>query len=369
MLIETMPQVLAWSSKGEELDLVYRSYIETLSDVFGKTLLQIRHQDPALGEQLIASVRSASDEAFSRILTAPETSHRLLWRARHHLDLPGQFLLQSIQAEASRIGNPMQFEQETWTALGDVGFFPTGEVFRFPQLPGLMPLDFGSPYATKIDMTGREQIMTKSRPGFDSSEICRVLTLLRLAQQGIQATNPAILDFTIRFNKVLVLQKDLDAPTSFSSGSHGQYIARSFIANPHLPKVDEVDIAEAIIHEAIHGLLYMQERDKRWVLNPAFYAPDPVVASPWTGNPLDLRPFLQACFVWYGLLNFWCLALEANTFDRARIHTRISRAIIGFLNQPLLSYITSYLPEISTDVLDAIEIMQKKVTTAFAVVT
>jgi hypothetical protein len=130
--------------------------------------------------------------------------------------------------------------------------------------------------------------------------------------------------------------------------------------------VDAVDIADAIVHEAIHALLYMQEQKKSWVYDPDLCKPIPRVVSPWTGRHLALRPFLQACFVWYGLLHFWCLALSAGAFDSARIRERIVRSGIGFWDKPLLDYIDSYKAALCPDLLKAIQEMQSIVNDAFA---
>ena len=88
--------------------------------------------------------------------------------------------------------------------------------------------------------------------------------------------------------------------------------------------IDYLDIAEALVHEAIHSLLYMQERCHPWV--PAeLYAPVPRVVSPWRGRNLALRPFLQACFVWYGILQFWGKATTTGTLRPHRWASRCQR--------------------------------------------
>lgn len=366
MLMEAMPELLSWSAGNSVFQQVHDAYVALMSDSLGQVIGKICRENLHLGEHLRAGVHSASDEALMRVLMAPETSHHLLWPESHTLVSTATFLSRSFRAEAARTGQRIAFQEETWTALGDVGFFPNGIVCSMPSLPEMMPLDFGSPYATKIDLSGAERPDFPVRTGFDPVEINHVLNRLRAAQEQIYATSATVAQFIVQFNKVLVLQKDPENPGQRASGSSGQYIGRSFITNPHIVAVDAAGLADAIVHEGIHALLYMQERQKRWVFNSSLCEPIARIESPWSGNPLPLRPFLQACFVWYGLLHFWCLALTCETFHPQHVHTHIMRSLQGFVKGPLLTRIARYTPDISPDLLNAIQEMQAIVTTTFA---
>ncbi len=368
MLIETMPRVLGWSSSKSELERIYRAYFLLLSDSLGQEIACINKTNPLLGDELTAQLHDAPDESFSRVLTAPETSYRLLWRPTRSSGTTARFLLNAFRAEAARSGQPFEVAEVLWTAAGDMAFLPGGAVFSFPQIEGMMPLDFGSPYATKISNEGIDQDDVSTAPSeeFSEDEVALIRHRLKEAQKGIGLASPTVLSFVTTFTKVLILQKDSINPSSFSSGSSAQYVCRSLIANPHTAAVDDVDIADAIVHEAIHALLYMQEEKKKWVNDPDLYRPIPRAISPWTGQHLPLRPFLQACFVWYGLLNFWCLALSSEAFDHSRIRERIVRSGIGFSKGPLLDQIDSYKGEICPDLLRAIEEIQSIVISSFA---
>lgn len=366
MLIEKMPKVLNWSAETSVLQQVHDAYIALMSDSLGRMVGNICRENLPLGEHLWATIRAADDDALMRVLMAPETSHHLLWSESHSLNEIATFLSRSFQAEAARTGYEIEFQEESWTALGDVGFFPDGTVCSMPVLSGMMPLDFGSPYATKIDLSGAERSDFPIRSGFDLEEVSHVLNLLQIMQEHINSTSATVAQFIAQFNKVLVFQKDPENPEQLASGSSGQYVGRSFITNPHIATVDAAGLADAIVHEGIHALLYMQERQKRWVFNASLYEPVARVESPWSGNWLPLRPFLQACFVWYGLLHFWCLALTCGTFQPDRVHTHIMRSLQGFLKGSLLNRISAYTTDISPDLLSAIQEMQAVVTTTFA---
>jgi hypothetical protein len=364
MLIHAMPQVLTWRSPTDDLVRVFSSYVDLLADSLGALLGRLKATDPDAANAVLARQAEVSPEGFLRVLTAPETSFRLLWDGDDSDRARAGFLLAALHAEMIREGRSVPLAQETWSAVGDLGFRPDGAVLGNWNLPGLMPLDFGSPHVGSV-ATGEIDAADGQWEPFTEGEIAAVRERLELAGRGIAETKPLLQEFVRWFNRVVVCLKDSASPTSSSSGSTGQYVGRTFITNPHLPGVDEVVIAEALIHEGIHGLLYMQERRKAWV-GDDLYMGSAAVLSPWSGNPLLVRPYLQACFVWYGLLHFWCLALEAGSFPAARTRERIAQAVTGFLRGPLLETLQPYRDEISPDLLAAVETMQQLVVESFA---
>ena len=360
-MIDTIPIVLAWQSGGANATAVFRSYVHLLSDAFSAFLRRLSRSESGLADRLAVLVREVSDDAFLRVLTAPETSFRLLWNGGVSDAARAEFFLSAFRAEVAREHGSHRFEIETWTALGDIGFGPDGDVLGNWRLEGMMPLDFGSPLAratatAEMELDGER---LDFQP-FSDEEIARVLTRLAAAGRAIRDTSQEVMDFATTFNRVLVCVKDAVAPFSFASGSTGQYVGRSFLANPHLTNVDEVAIAEGIVHEAVHGLLFMLERRNRWVADALYMGPARIV-SPWSGNPLRLRPYLQACFVWFGLLHFWGLALGAGAFSAARVRSRISTCVQGFLGGSLVDAVNSFIDGISPDLIETIAVMQAHV--------
>jgi HEXXH motif-containing protein len=100
------------------------------------------------------------------------------------------------------------------------------------------------------------------------------------------------------------------------------------LVNPH--RVDEFVLAEALVHESIHAYLFSYEPTARWGLAPGAAEPG-VVMSPWSDRTLDLRAFLHACFVWYGLFFFWSRALELGIAPRDVALAGLTRAGRGFI--------------------------------------
>jgi HEXXH motif-containing protein len=228
-----------------------------------------------------------------------------------------------------------------------------------------MPIDIGSPHAdTMANNEGFVEVGTPETRAFTSSELAGLATSLARTASAICNVNPEVAGFVNTFNRVVILQKDVGAPDLFASGSTAQYIGRTFLANPHLQALDDAQLADALVHEAIHGLLYMEENLEPWVLDPALYSFEPVLVSPWSGNRLAVRPFLQACFVWFGLAHFFAQATVKGAFPEGRAERRLRIASSGFLQQQLEVTLRDYVKRLSPAVVSAINTMQDRITDA-----
>lgn len=365
MLIEAMPELLTWTNSAEVLRCVHNTYTDLLSVALSKQISHLKRQDQETAEHLTEELSSASDRAFLCVLTAPETSFRLLERPCGSRE-SAEFLIRSLRAEKARDGERCEFTENTWTALGDMCFRADGSVECYPRLRDGLALDFGSPNTLQVDFGGQGNRPGEYREGFGSAERALIIDRIEAACAGIRRIRIGILEFVNTFNKVLICQRDPAAPKLFSSGSTGQYVGRSFVTNPHLDSVDEVELAEALVHEGIHALLYMQERCKAWIHDPDADRPVPLVDSPWSGTRLSVRSYLQACFVWYGLTHFWAKALTCSVFDAARARQRLSVAVFGFLGESVVDRLQPYRMGISVDLMDAIVEMQSSIFGVFA---
>ena len=360
-MMRDIPEVLTWNAPQAHLAASFLGYLDRVSDAFGEHLGKAEREAPAAHKRLSAALERIDDEGFMRALLAPETTYRLLHR-REPAVLRLHFLVAALEAEIARAeGDPAA---GIWTALGDMGWRADGMLIENPRLRGGPVFDILSPHASAVDLGGPSGVTP--RDPFEAEALRLIVDKLQAAVDGVHQAGRLFGEFAARFNFVFIAQTDRDDPGLFTSGSTGQYIGRSFITNPHRDSVRPIDLAEAMIHEGVHALLYMEEGRSPWVLNRDLYDPMKTrVVSPWTGSPLGVRPFLQAGFVWFALLHFWSAAWEAAAFDRPMIHERMTLALRGFLAGPLEDRVADVRKDIAPEVRQAIAAMQAHVVEAW----
>jgi len=368
MSIEDAPHCLVWGGSDEIWLAAYREFLALASDRLGHLMRMLQDLAPARAEILQSLLSVASDRVYTRLITAPEVTNRLLWSSPSVEN--ANFIIDVLQAELVAAGILTKTTgQPLWAALGDFVVTPAGDARYSLRIDEFMPIDIGSPFAeTMAKGEGFVDAGTPETRAFATDECERIAGILKRTREALEATSEEAFHFVLTFNRVLILQKDLGAPETFASGSTGQYIGRSFIANPHLAFVDESQLADAIVHEAIHGFLYMLEIRVPWVFDRELYEPTPVIYSPWTGNHLALRPFLQACFVWFGLAHFFAIALSRGTLPPRRAKDRLRLAVTGFLKGDLLLHLEAYRERVAPAIVTAIQEMQARVLAAYSVV-
>lgn len=359
MMIDRMPAALTWRKGSEIFDSVYDSYLDFLGKILGRLLAYLQRDETQSYDELTAAIQRTSDSGLVRVLTAPEVTRRLLAPQLYSPANAASLLIAALRVEAVRAGDNVPLVEPCWSAIGDMVCNPDGTIVQFPQIEGFMPLDFGSPFATHVNLSGLNDRNSEPNPPFNRFEKEFLTNSLREVQASLRKTNPTILDFSTRFNVVLILQKDA-VNAAFSSGSTRQYVGRSCLGNPQIASVG--DVANGIVHEGIHGLLYMQEVQEEWVSDPELRDSTRRVISPWTGTHLALRPFLQACFVWYGLAQFWSQAIANNSFaDMCDARDWLEQTLAGFTKAPLLECVCEYSASISPEVKNAISEMQEAI--------
>jgi HEXXH motif-containing protein len=101
-----------------------------------------------------------------------------------------------------------------------------------------------------------------------------------------------------------VLLRKVADQGSFASSSWPDRPGVIGIVNAHRPDLPGERLVDALVHESIHSLLYLVEAREPFYLSSvarrAYTA-----RSPWTGRDLSLHSYVHACFVWFGLWNFW----------------------------------------------------------------
>lgn len=359
-----MPEVLSWDGQSGICSSVHRFYVRQLDSLLGAALLDLQNSEPKLSAAVRKEWEALPETKREKLLTAPEMSFRLFEKGA---DTRGtaSFLLRSIEAEQACEGLRSSAPEPGWSALGEFCCGVNGYVRSYPKCRSGLVLDFESPHTQNVEFGGKNDCLPEDRPKFTLEEMEVVAIRVDEACEKLERLDPELVSFVTAFNKVFISQKDPAAPKSFSSGSTGQYVGRTFVTNPHLQWISDVEFAEALIHEGIHSLLYMQERRDPWILDEAVSRPECVIVSPWSGNALSVRSYLQAAFVWYGLAHLWALALVRPAFDQLRAMQRLSVATRGFLGASLAGKLGDYKDGIDGSLISAIDKMQSVVIQTF----
>jgi hypothetical protein len=362
--------ILRWESSHDELlNDAQDRFVHLLAGLLGAVLARLERTRPDLAAEILQ--HAADPDCLRRVLIAPAASSRLLWAepGAHSDEALGTFLADSLQLELARranvVPNPINSQPADgllWTALGD-GCFDIGRS-RWIQQPhhGGLTVDTISPAAIQLDSVVR--IGSGLHPYHDSAQQSTALTKLEAAMRSLDDHASPVAAFVRRFTLVTNIVADAEI-ARFSSGSTNQHIGRSIFWNAHLPAVDVGTVAEGLVHEAVHSLLYMNEACSPWLLDPE--DPDTahtLVISPWSGATLTLQPFLQACFVWYALAHFWNAAHETASLPSERIHSGITTALAGFQKGPLIEHIPTGPTNITPELLDLLHALQTDVTRA-----
>jgi hypothetical protein len=360
MYLRTLPEIMAWDAPSPVLTDLRSRYVEMLATRLGEMLGRLA----AVGrDDLVSSLAALLDDdgaIIAAYLVAPEVSYRLLWPS-HHSDVDAARFLYRTLSEAMAPDGLAALSNPIRAASGPEVLGQDGAPITTWSRSRDLPVDVASPFALTIDVAGTALRLQQPSPGLSRAQVRESLTKLDEAVTRLSAAVEPAWAMVCDFTETVMLLPDFIAPNQFSSGSSGQFIGRVVLANPHLPQVTPVHLAEALVHEAIHGVLYMDEQHDPWVLDQDLYAGPMRVVSPWTGNLLPLRPFLQACFVWFGLLGFWSRALRESAFDRNQVRERLVVAAAGFLRGDLLQRVEAVADRLSPEVQDAVFDMQRLV--------
>lgn len=353
-----VPQVLKWEPDPVFLVQSHDRYVDLLIDAAGLLVQRVSSSHPVLADRLRSALSEGSDRALMRALTAPEGSYQLIWRQGADPFGAARSVLSGLTAELIREGKRERPSRATWTLLGEQ---ITSDRIRRSFIAHRLLLDLDSPWARKIN---RDEAERPTPPAPEQRST--LVQVLEDALRRIEDTSLYIADFVARFTKVLVVANDGSRPDASASSSSGQYIGRTLLLNPLAPGTAGSDVADSLVHEAIHSLLYMHEICDGWVEDPLRHGVTPDLVSPWSGQLLRLRPFLQACFVWFGLWQFWRRAEVAHAWPHTATERRQLISARGFMGNRLTDLLAPYSRVIAADVVGCIDAMQDAVVAAFA---
>lgn len=364
-LISTMPAILSWKPLDSILNRIHVEYEELLFNALGYLLSRLNQIDDKKEKKLLMLTESLDNDTFRLVLTSPEVSYRLFFC----LEQPNEtasFLEYALMAEHCLLKkDSINCESIQWTVLGQrcSKNFSEKDSYDSRLYGGTVPIDLDSPFALKISLLDGEHANSKQSPGLYTGEIrSKALEQVHTAQNYIRNIDAYVNYFTLKFTKVLILRCDLEKPNSFGSSSSGKYTGRTMLINPHRERVAGAVLVDGIVHETIHSILYMLEKKRPWLIDINLYFDESLyIESPWTGTQLRLRPFLQACFVWYGLLNFWSNPTTLSHISPPDALNMAKRAYVGFTKGSLVDIVRPWQKKLDDKLLEAINTLQKNV--------
>jgi HEXXH motif-containing protein len=155
-----------------------------------------------------------------------------------------------------------------------------------------------------------------------------VLEIVEAVARLSGARAPRALNFINAHMKTVLLRRS-GAIADASSASNREHVGFCVLTNMHVPADRVLLCAEALVHESIHQYLYKTEAQTG---NFCDLSEARTYRSPWSGKRIPLHSLIHACFVWYGLLTFWCqLARSADVGEEASlIGDNAARVMFGF---------------------------------------
>jgi len=332
-----------------------------------------RHAGGADGAAAMLESIFALSPGPERLLLAPSVTSLAtrpdLWDSQEGTTNAFDLIVRALAAEAFVSGAMGSSESGVWTIWGDV-YMPRGlagpierntaitpirywrddAVFTSPVLPTGTIVDAFSPAAV-----GGLPEIPDGDSLFTSGEYKSVLSKLTEAIEWMGAASSYVCWVFARIVRIVVLRRDTRL-VGYRAASSSSGIGRVVLRNPHLQSATVPEIVDALVHEMIHAVLDLVEIRSPFV-GAEFKGER--VPSPWTGRPLDLRTYIHACFVWYGLLQFWRSSLSAAVGDHQISGTYILTASRGFLAKGgVLAPIEPYSQLLAPGILDVIALIQ-----------
>lgn len=232
-----------------------------------------------------------------------------------------------------------------WTLDGAIFMRDQGDeehvLFEAPKLYDQIILDFFSEVNASLDsgdylsFDADDEMVDYS---FEEAE-----SLIEHLEKSLEPANSSAISLLTNFTHVVHFRKSTGAASSTSSSTNGGFIGRVLIGNAHLYQPEL--FADAMVHEATHGVLFMINELEEWMPGTKEHNANHYnITSPWTGNFLSPRNLFQACFVWYGLFQFF-LSHQTKYSNTQVVTDRMTLIQKGFQDLPLDSLLQDRFPE------------------------
>jgi hypothetical protein len=318
-MIGHVMSILRWPVEDSLAESIQISMAERLAGVFGRALVRVRASAPERVSAITELINAADPSKLVEFLLEPAT-------------FP---LLVAEKAGATALLEAAErYFSASLAATNDA--FTDWIAFEGPQA-------FGADIPIKH--------ITLFPPALELKERARLLE----ADALLRTINVAAWRVTHRFTQLVVIRRDDSRWNRFISSSSPRYPGRTVLINTPVAPLGE--LADALLHESIHGVLNAEQLRCPFVYDHSRIA-NRWVTSPWTGNVIPADALLEACFVWFGLWHFWRAASDAADPDRTRL---LARAEEGFFRANLGDLFTSDVGILADDVVPTVRAMQAEV--------
>lgn len=368
-MLEHLTRYFAWRDDGTLTAAMEATLVDASSARYAHLVQRLATRDPARADALGKAFGALPDDAFLRVLLAPETGYRLGYDPGDALTETADYLETAIAVEAAILGQAPVPAKPAWSARGD-HYFPgeagaivaarTDDVFD-PRRPYVAPalhgmiVDASSPRAVGklVHIAGQAAPIAPAHLAAALDRIDAALAVVRETDAAAWRTLTGLTD-------VIVVRSDPSVPEHYTSASTTLCLRRPVLRNPFVAAARVCDLADGLVHEAIHCACDISEMvDGPWLNDASAYGT--YVFSPWTGRRLDLHTYLQACWVWYGLWNFWLAALEEGTIAPDDAAYCLARAYRGFYGALAVDRLLAATPWIAPRLLAALASAQAAV--------
>jgi hypothetical protein len=306
--IERLCGVLEWKENAFA-DTILEKYYRHLVEGLEPALATLAVCDPDAAEVTRLLLKSLNPAQRMDFISAPHIAATIISPEMFRRSENRNLFLKTLGITAGCISdNAVPLYNQRGELAGGAHAVPPKNDFRI-SFGGDLPIPF-------MDRGGN------SLSPIQEDDVKHILGKVAGAGSLIRNVNEKAYAFSRQHTEVLAFRYESQYPADFSSGSFQSLPGFSLICNCHLPTVSEAELADAIIHEAIHSIIYQFESFGE-PLRREGKRTDFQVVSPWTGATLGVESFAQACLVWFGLLHFWKSARDRGEesvalYERAR---------------------------------------------------
>lgn len=356
-MLHKIPDIFAWEDADDHLANLQVFARSVALRRLQSSLNHIGRYDPGLYKSMRSTFEELPLEGKLRFMTAPATFYRITRLRKEPVDSIVS-LCNFLNGEAALHGlGPI--DKNYVTALGDFyysgdapgGGSPKANAVRSPRLAGTIPIDFASPNVADAQETDEK----KEYLSYSEEEKAAVCERLSETLRRIELVSEATARLIKQRVKVIIPLKR--AGGGAGSTSQPRYPGRVLLRGVEISSYGA--IASGLVHEAMHQVLYILEWGGPFIIeDPDMRAVQ--IKSVWTGRDLPLHSFIHACFIWYGLSQFWSLARSKDALDPADITRQLRRSLSGFRERNPVEYLAPYAGMLRYDVLKVAQTLRDR---------